>query len=186
MDIKRFKLLIRKLRFMSIVDGCKRAEYLRKHNLLSGIGKNCMFQSRNFPMDPKMVKIHDNVTIAANVTFCTHDAIRHMLYFYDREKYVPHLGCIEIEDNVFVGIGTVIMPNVHIGKNSIIAAGSLVLKDVPSGSVVGGVPAKKIGSFEDLHQKRVLEGQQLCGMTQEELEEHAWNAFYQRHHQNME
>ena len=138
MNFKRLVMLYHKLRFTLIIDGCKRAEYLKKHHLFKEIGENCMFQSRNFPMDPQMIKIHDNVTIAANVTFCTHDAIRHMLYFKDRGKYVPHMGCIEIEKNVFIGIGSIIMPNVHIGENVIVAAGSLVLKDIPAGTIVGG------------------------------------------------
>lgn len=68
-----------KIKFYLIWDGQKRAEYLRKNKILKEIGKDCLFQSRIFPMDPKLLVIHNNVTIAANVTFCTHDAIRHVL-----------------------------------------------------------------------------------------------------------
>lgn len=177
MDFERIKLLYHKIRFMCIVDGCKRAEYLRKHNLLKEIGENCLFQSRNFPMDPKLVKIHNNVTIAANVTLCTHDALRHVLHGIDGNTYLPHVGCIEIEENVFVGIGSIILPNVHIGRNCLIAAGSLVTKDVPSGEVWGGVPAKKIGNFEDLHKKRMQEAVGKKEKEQTELEEDAWEEF---------
>ena len=129
-------------------------------------------------MNPELVKIHDNVTIAADVTFVTHDAIRHVLMNMDNETYVPHYGCIEIEENAFIGLGTIIMPDVHIGKNTIVAAGSLVLKDVPDNSIVGGVPAKVIGSFDNLHQKRIAEGKALKGLSTQQLCEKAWEEFY--------
>jgi acetyltransferase-like isoleucine patch superfamily enzyme len=49
-----------------------------------------------------------------------------------------------IEDDVWVGYGSIIMSGVKIGKGSIIAAGSLITKDVEPYSIYGGVPAKKI------------------------------------------
>lgn len=58
-------------------------------------------------------------------------------------------GKIEIKSNVFVGAGATIMYGVTIGENCIVAAGAVVTKDVPAGSVVGGCPAKVIGNFEE-------------------------------------
>lgn len=49
-----------------------------------------------------------------------------------------------IEDDVWVGHGTIIMSGVKIGRGAIVAAGSVVTKDVPPYAVVGGVPAKLI------------------------------------------
>ena len=184
MNLQRLRMLFHKIHFTLIVDGCKRAEYLRKKDLLAYMGKNCMFQSRNFPMDPKLVKIHDNVTIAANVTLCTHDAIRHVLAKIDSVDYMPHLGAIEIDENVFIGIGSIIMPNVYIGKNSIIAAGSLVTKDVPSGVIVAGNPAKIIGSFNELHEKRKAEALELSGKTTEKLIHISWMRMTNRANKN--
>ena len=46
------------------------------------------------------------------------------------------------------------MYNVKIGPNAIVAAGSVVTKDVPEGCIVGGNPAKVIGKYENLVEKR--------------------------------
>lgn len=61
-------------------------------------------------------------------------------------------GCV-IDDNVLVGMGSIVMDNTHIGSNSIIAAGAVVLENtvVEPGSIYAGVPAKKIKEVsEDL------------------------------------
>jgi carbonic anhydrase/acetyltransferase-like protein (isoleucine patch superfamily) len=54
-------------------------------------------------------------------------------------------GCT-VEDNVLIGMGAIVMDRARIGKNSIIAAGAVVLEDtdVPPGSIFAGVPAKKV------------------------------------------
>lgn len=142
-DFGRIKLLLHKIRFVLIIDGNKRGDYLRNHQLLKKCGENLLFQSRNFPMDPELLSIHDNVAIAANVTFVTHDAIRHMLCYKDKYPYISHIGCIEVMENVFIGIGAIIMPNVRIGENSIVAAGTLVTKDIPPGEIWGGYQQRK-------------------------------------------
>lgn len=59
-------------------------------------------------------------------------------------------GCT-IEDNVLVGMGAIIMDHAHIGSNTIIAAGAVVLEGtkVPAGCIFGGVPAKKIKDISE-------------------------------------
>ena len=47
-----------------------------------------------------------------------------------------------VEDDVFIGANCTILKNVRIGEGSIIAAGSIVTKEVPSGEIWGGVPAR--------------------------------------------
>jgi acetyltransferase-like isoleucine patch superfamily enzyme len=62
---------------------------------------------------------------------------------------------IVIEDDVWVGFGSIILSGVRVAQGSIIAAGSVVTKDVEAFCIYGGVPAKKIGlrfnNKEDLH-----------------------------------
>ena len=53
-------------------------------------------------------------------------------------------GKVVIEDNVWIGEGSMIMPNVTVGKGSIIAANSVVTKDIPPYCLVAGSPAKII------------------------------------------
>ena len=53
-------------------------------------------------------------------------------------------GDIIIDDDVWIGYGSIIMPGVHIGKGAVIASGSIVTKSVPPYTIVGGVPAAYI------------------------------------------
>ena len=70
--------------------------------------------------------------------------------------YGINIAPIEIFDNTFIGCGSIILPGMKIGPNAVVAAGAVVAKDVPEGAVVGGNPAKPIGDFDVLKEKRNL------------------------------
>ena len=57
------------------------------------------------------------------------------------------LGRITIGNDVFIGKGSIILPNVTIGDRVIVGAGSVVTKDIPSGTVAAGNPARVVGSY---------------------------------------
>jgi acetyltransferase-like isoleucine patch superfamily enzyme len=57
-------------------------------------------------------------------------------------------GPVIIEDNVWIGEGVAILPNVRIGRNAIIGANAVVTRDIPENCVVGGVPARIIRRLE--------------------------------------
>lgn len=55
-----------------------------------------------------------------------------------------------IEEGVWIGARAIILGGITIGKNSVVAAGSVVTKSVPPYSIIGGVPAKSISSLKPL------------------------------------
>ncbi len=65
------------------------------------------------------------------------------------------MDTIDIGNDVFIGAHSVIRYGVKIGDNSVIAAGSVVTKDVPENSVVGGNPAKIIGTTDQLVERKI-------------------------------
>ena len=65
----------------------------------------------------------------------------------ERRNEMPDSAPIILEDNVWIGVRAVILRGVTIGAGSVIAAGSVVVKDVPARTLAGGVPAKVIRSL---------------------------------------
>jgi acetyltransferase-like isoleucine patch superfamily enzyme len=102
-----------------------------------GIAQNCFIQVRG------KVEIGNNVIFGPGVYIFSENHV-----FDNPDLPVSVQGekrkGVRIEEGVWIGTRSVILDGITIGKNSIIAAGSIVNKDVPSFSIVGGVPAKII------------------------------------------
>lgn len=148
--------------FLKMFNAKKRAEFIKKTNILHHVGNNCSFTSVDFGNEPYLISIHDNVELASNITFITHDDSCFLITEYLKlEDRLDKVGSIEILDNCFIGAKSVILPNVKIGPNSIVAAGSIVTKDVPSGKIVGGNPAKVICSIDEYAEKLVRQNEDL-------------------------
>lgn len=95
------------------------------------------------------IEIGDECLLGANVTIVDTDF--HALNPVGRRHNNNPLDIggepIVIEDNVFVGMGSIILKGVRVGKNSVIGAGSVVTKNVPPDSIVAGNPAKILRSM---------------------------------------
>jgi len=63
----------------SILNANKRAEYLGKHRIFKHVGANCMVMFRKIPLHANLISFQDNVHVASNVLFVTHDVTYSML-----------------------------------------------------------------------------------------------------------
>ena len=93
------------------------------------------------------IVINKDTLIGFNVEILDSDF--HNLSPLSRRSGIPRSEPINIESNVWIGSNVKILKGVSIGKNSIIANGSIVVKSIPKNVVAGGVPAKIIRTIED-------------------------------------
>lgn len=128
-------------------DGYAWAELLRRHGGLYAMGAGCCIQQNVAITDPAYVRLGNNVHLTGCALF-GHDGSVAMLRTAYRVN-LDKVGKIDIRDNVFVGHQAILMPGITIGPNAIVAAGSVVTRDVPPDSIVAGVPAKVIGRVGD-------------------------------------
>lgn len=103
------------------------------------IGKNSGFSGTSI-VARKEIIIGENVMVGADTQIGDTDDHNDIL---GTEDASVHIG-----KNVFIGMHCMILKGVTIGDNSIIAAGSIVTKDIPANSIAGGVPCKVIRSRE--------------------------------------
>lgn len=123
-------------------------EFLKRHGGLYAVGEQTSINVGINITDPAYLRIGNNCALSA-CTLLGHDGVVRILNTAYGKK-LDSVGKIDILDNSFVGHGAIVMPGVTIGPDSIVAAGSVVSKDVPPGVVVGGVPAKILCTTAEL------------------------------------
>lgn len=165
----------------------RRTNYLKRQNILGGIGERCDWGPWLIPIYPKMIKLHNNVHIHKTAKLVPHDMLNVFLKKARPEEDFgakERLGCIEIMDNVYVAMNAVILPNVLIGENCIIAAGSVVSSDIPANSIVAGNPAKVIRNFDEyVVSRKMMKNQSASFKNQllpDEIVEKQWEFFKQK------
>jgi len=102
------------------------------------IASGLMLSTMNSEDSCKLI-LGDRVSIGPRVSFIlASDANSSKL----TKTFPPIRGTISIENDVWIGAGVIILPNVHIGESSILAAGAVVNSDVEAFTMMAGVPAK--------------------------------------------
>lgn len=103
------------------------------------IGKNFYSNYNLIILDCNKVIIGDNVMIAPNVGIYT---AGHPVHPEKRNELFEYALPVNIGNNVWIGGHTVINPNVSIGDNTVIGAGSVITKDIPANVIAFGNPCK--------------------------------------------
>lgn len=122
------------------------------HNII--MHENSEINAGSFLVAKDKIEIGKNTGLAYRVTVLTGTGINPHNSL--KALYPRYTAPVKIGDNVWVGCNVTILPGVTIGDFSVIAAGSVVTKDVPSGVLVGGIPAKIIKTLKQPDTKESL------------------------------
>lgn len=183
----RMERMYHSMRLLLCRKPAKRAAYLKKHDILGSIGDDCKWGPWLLPLYPKLIKLGNNVHVHKTAKIVTHDMLNRFLMvrnpnddFGFREK----LGCVDLQDNVYIAMNVTVMPDVRIGKDCIVTAGSVVASDIPENSVASGIPAKVVGKFDMFMALRKMSRGQRVQFNNQELEDSVameeWARFEKR------
>lgn len=130
--------------------------------LLGSCGRGVMIDHRVYFKYPWLVRLGSDVSINRGAEFYPGMMQRAQVQIGNRVRIAPnvrfhaaghdpsdaHLGdaaaTIVVEDEAWIGAAAIILPGVRVGRGAVVAAGSVVNRDVPANVIVGGVPAKVI------------------------------------------
>lgn len=107
-------------------------------------------------LDSASVKIGNNVMLGPNVNIYTathsiYPSLRNDVQKEGLESLITYAKPVVIEDGVWIGGSSIILPGIKIGTGSVIGAGSVVTKDIPANVVAVGNPCKIIRSINEKH-----------------------------------
>ncbi len=125
--------------------------YLR--SLGMWIGQRCSIYNtiNDFGTEPWLIEIGDDVTVATGVRFLNHDGGSRLFrdQFPTMSRFGNRFGTIRIRNNSFIGAGAILLPDIEIGPDSVVGAGSVVTKSVAPRTVVVGNPAREVSSLDE-------------------------------------
>lgn len=148
------------LRFIGKVPGNSVRLFFYRHAFGMKIGKGVRIEGGCTIWGPRRITIGTGTVINPGVvldgrfplTIGNHVSvsIQCVILTLEHDLNDPHFRAVgapvSLGDRAFIGTRAVVLPGVSIGENAAVAAGAVVTKDVPSGAIVGGVPARPIGA----------------------------------------
>lgn len=145
-DPKRFELLKELLGVKILPEGLDiRPPFTADYGNLIRFGKHVFVNANCYLMDGGGITIGNNVFIGP---FCGFYTANHPLNYTQRNEGLEVALPIVVGDNCWFGANVSVMPGVTIGSGCVIAAGSVVTKDLPDNVLAGGVPAKIIREID--------------------------------------
>ncbi len=111
------------------------------------IGSGVMLDQLHGPS----LTIDDEATLVQGCSILCHDASS------NRRLKATYVAPVHIGRRAFIGANAVVLPGVTVGDDAVVAAGAVVTHDVAAGTVVGGCPARQIGTTADLDERRRLQ-----------------------------
>lgn len=124
--------------------------FARKYGVI--VGDGCRIYTKSWGSEPFLVNIGNRVTVTSGVRILTHDGATWLVRDSGGVRWQRYRPVV-IGNDVFIGVNSIILPGVSIGSRVVVAAGSVVTRDVPDNSVVGGNPARVLSSFDDYAEK---------------------------------
>ena len=143
----------------------KRARRENENGTNIEIGEECYINFNCSFIDDYKIRLGNNVMLGPSVTIAT---VGHPIN--PRLREYMYCEPVIIEDNCWIGTGSIICPGVTIGKNSVIGAGSVVLIDIPENSVAAGNPCAVIRQIDERDEKYYYKDREI---TKQDLDEEA-------------
>jgi acetyltransferase-like isoleucine patch superfamily enzyme len=129
--------------------------YLRRQGMRIGPHAALLARVEDFGTEPWLIQIGARVSVAAGAVFVTHDGASRVFRegVAGGSAFGNVFAPIRVEDDSMIGLRAILMPGVTVGPRSIVGAGSLVTRDVPPDTVVGGFPARVLCTLEQYERK---------------------------------
>lgn len=145
------------------------------------VGEDCKLLCnvrKCFGNEPYLISIGNHVEVCDSVRFMPHDGGAWV--YRNTNPNCAIYSPINVGNNVFIGIHSIILPGVTIGDNVVIGAGAIVTRDLPGGGVYAGVPARRVNDFDTYIRKVNLKSHDILNYSLRDKQEYLLNIIYEK------